>query len=126
MLFPRMGENVNNVSQCYRILGTIKNVIVHSNKNQLEFTLNATPSLSQPDWLGYNVILEEVPGINDGMNRGGDMVARIVGNTDGCKSEYYDFYFFGTWNEVPQIVWADSYMTMSALRWKHSKMLMKK
>jgi hypothetical protein len=126
MLYPRTGEGVDSVSQCYRILGSMKNVIIHPSKNRMEFDLNATPSLPTSDGLLYKVILESVPGINNGMDRGGDVVAKIVSKTmNTCKSEYYDFYFFGTWKDVPHVVWADSYMEMSALRWEHAKLMIR-
>jgi len=127
MLYPRTGEGISLESQCFRILGCMKNVRIREDGNRLEFWLNTTPTLPESEWLAYKVALEEVPGINRG-ERGGDVVARIVSDpsgTENCRGGYYDFYYFGTWNQVPQVVWADSYMEMAELQWKRIQMLRK-
>jgi hypothetical protein len=121
LLYPRSGEGVDLESQCFRILGTMKKVKV--SPGRIEFLLNATPSLPESEWLAYEITLEAVDGINAGLDRGGDVVAKISSKGLNCKTEYYDFYYFGTWNQIPSVVWADTYMEMSAL---YSQMIRKK
>jgi hypothetical protein len=108
MLYPRSGDLE---SPCFRILGTMKKV--QNSTGRMEFWLNATPTLPESEWLAYKVVLEVVDGINAGLDRGGDVVAKISG-----EKEYYDFYYFGEYTQVPQVVWADTYMEMCALHWK--------
>lgn len=124
MLYPRYGEGVTSKSQCFRILGTINDAEIGD--RAIRFWVNLTPTLPKDQRLAYQVELRSVAGINDGLDRPGDVVARIINDPTGqlnCGSQYYDFYYFGLWSEIPKVVWADSWMEMSALHWQHAQLM---